>query len=236
MTWPFQLYLQHCPGREIPPYGENIISFPACLQMFIIFLFSLHEGFQRDTSSFGKSAVTQNLLVLSPMQVKQPKKHDNYHKLMPYTSSPIPCVYVVNLKCRLLTVGTSSCYAFVPRLREQDAAGILSHLARDGLTWLLPHTWSSIFCFRRAVLQLPTCPISTHEPRYPDTAVIYQHFGIQVEGGSATSTSWMKHMQRETWHPFFQDLLSAAHCWYLAGAHTQTSARAENPLSASEAL
>lgn len=81
--------------RELPPSGENIISFPAYFRMFILFLFSLHKGFLKGTSSFGKPAVTQkNLLVLSPMQVKQPKKHDSYNKLIPYSSSPIPCVSI----------------------------------------------------------------------------------------------------------------------------------------------
>lgn len=65
-------------GREFPPSEENIISFPACFQMCIIFLFSLRKGFLTGTLSLGKPAVTQkNLLVLSPMQVKQPKKHDS---------------------------------------------------------------------------------------------------------------------------------------------------------------
>ena len=77
--------------------------------MFLIFLFSLHEGFLRGTSSFGKPAVTQkSLLLLVPMQVKQPKERDSYHKSIPRTSSPIPCSYIIHLKGSLFTVGTSS--------------------------------------------------------------------------------------------------------------------------------
>ena len=92
-------------GRKLPPSGENIISFPACFQMFIIFLclFSLCKGFLEGTSSFWKPAVIQkHLLVLSPMQGKQPKKYDNYNKLIPYASSPISCVYIINSKTQPL--------------------------------------------------------------------------------------------------------------------------------------
>lgn len=85
-------------GRELPPSGENIINFPPCFQMFIIFLSSSCKGFLKNTSSFGKPAVTQkNLLVLNPVQIKQPKKHDNYNKLISHTSSPIPCVFLIHL-------------------------------------------------------------------------------------------------------------------------------------------
>lgn len=164
VTWPFQPYLQHCPGREIPPYGENIISFPACFQMSIIFLFSLHESFQRDTSSFGKSAVTQNLLVLSPMQVKLPKKHDNYHKLMPYTSSPIPCVYVVNLKCRLLTVGTSFCLSICT---TSKGAGRCWHPVTSCKRWIYVAASSHVeqhLLLPQGCAAAPHLSPSTHEP------------------------------------------------------------------------
>lgn len=166
-------------GRELPPSEENIISFPACFQMFIIFLFfSLHKGFLKGTSNFGKPAVTQkNLLVLSPMQVKQPKKHDSYNKLIPYASSPIPCVFIINLKHSLFTAGTSFCCAFLPRLKEQDAAVSLSHLVGDELRCLLPYPLllrSCPSCSCRATLQLPTHP--TH-PCCPDIALICRHLG-----------------------------------------------------------
>lgn len=131
--------------------------------------FSLHKGFLTGTLSFGKPAVTQkNLLVLSSMQVKQPKKHDSYNKLIPYTSSPIPCVCIINLKRSLFTVGTSSCYSFVPCLKEQDAAVSPSHLVGNELMWLLPQVllpWSCPSCSCGVMPQLPTYP--THPPVSP---------------------------------------------------------------------
>lgn len=130
--------------------------------------FSLCKGFLKGTSGFGKPAVSQNLLVPSHMQVNQPKEHDNRNKLLPYTSPPTPCVYIINLKCSFFAVGTSSCYAFVPWLKEQDAAVSLSHLVGHELTWLLPHALllqSCLSCSCKAVLQLPACPV--HPPVSP---------------------------------------------------------------------
>lgn len=149
----------HHLGRELPPSGENIISFPACSQMFILFLFlfSLCKGFLKGTSSFGKPAVTQkNLLVLSPTQVKQPKKHDKNNKLIPYTSSPVPCVYIINLKLSLFAVGAFSCYVFVPCLKEQDAASVCRILWEMNLHGCFLHALLPWSCPSHSCSSLPT--------------------------------------------------------------------------------
>lgn len=150
--------------------------------MFIIFLFSSRKSFLKGTSSFRKPVVTQkNLPVLSPVQVKQPKKHDNYNKWIPYASSPIPCVYIINLKHSLFTIGTSSCYAFLPRLKEQDAAvSLFTSCGR--WTYVVAASRSSAVELPLVLLwgyaaapnppHAPTC-----EPCSPDIELICQHLG-----------------------------------------------------------
>lgn len=81
--------------------------------MFVLlFLFSLQGLSERNFKFWEASCHPEEL---SPMQVKQPKKHDSYNKLIPYISSPIPCVYIIILKqclhCRnflLLHICTTS--------------------------------------------------------------------------------------------------------------------------------
>lgn len=130
------------------PILKNAYNFPPCFWMVIIFLSSLCKGFLKDTSRFGKPAVTQkNLLLLNPMQAKQPKKRDKYNKLISYTSSPILRVYIIHLNA-VSSVRTSSCYAILPCLKEQDAAVSLSSCGRQTCT----RTW--------ACTDLPSKPVN----------------------------------------------------------------------------